>query len=306
MIIPELYSTTELILSSCESHISHITPHAESSNKIYDILWLKSTVTKFQKAVYLLVSAECATSRMNICECKLYRIDRNGRHFMINDMTSEVDIALQNSISYIRSLFIFNGTKTDLPPAALMEDILDHLDPSSPSLILFGGVNGAGKTTTVKVLVDYVIDTHWYQSDDVIIINNDEDFTVLLDNISIGRVDHPAFVVFDELHTAGDMFAVSTLLEANCSVVVVTEAETFSGMAKALLRDLEGNRRDLIVEDVKKSLVYMLLHNTGYVTADSYQKHTYKTMSATNNRGLDLFDMMALNGEYPLLEEQFS
>lgn len=297
MNIPKLHHTTEFILAACKPHISHITTHNDTKCSSCDILWLKSSRNKKEEGFYISVSAEIPMINISICECKMYRVDKSGRHLMINNLTSEADIAIQNSISHINSLFVFNGTKTDLPPNELIEDILDHLDPNGASLVLFGGVNGAGKTTTAKTLAEQVIYHQWYRSDDVIIINDNEDFTVLLDNISVGRVNHPAFVVFDELHLAGDMFAVSTLLEANCSVIVVTEANSFSGMINTLLRGLEGNRRDLIIEDIKASLVYMLLHDVGSVTADNYHKHTYRAMSAMNNRGLNLFDMVVLNGE---------
>ena len=244
--------------------------------------------------LYLTVSPLKTMGGTEVCNCVVHKIV-GGVHTVLSDLTSVASITATNAVAYIKCLSNFPSEKDCFPPENLIEDIVDHLDTEAASLILFGGEDGAGKTTTTLELADYVIDNGMYHSDNVLILNDQEDFSVLLENISVGRIRKPSLIIFDELHQSGDMFAVSTLLAAKCSVVVVTAAKTFSGMVNEILDGIDGHHLSAIIDEVKAHLVYMVLHTAG--GREGSAVNNYSTMTALNNRGLNLFDVMALNGE---------
>lgn len=294
MYTQDLHSTSKEIIAACHAHILKTNPH--NNDEPCDTLWLKqpSIFNGGDEELYLTISPLEIMGGIEVCNCIVHKVI-NGVHTTLSDLTSVASITSANAIAYIKCLSNFLSEKDCLPPENLIEDIIDHLDTEAASLILFGGEEGAGKTTTALELSDYVIDNKMYHSDNVLILNDQEDFSVLLENISIGRIRKPSLIIFDELHQSGDMFAVSTLLAANCSVVVVTTAKTFSGMIGEILDGIGDPHLETIIDEVKTYLVYMVLHTAGSKEGSAF--NNYSTMTALNNRGLNLFDVMALNGD---------
>lgn len=289
----KLHSASQSILNACPAHIMKVEPN----NQDYpcDKLWLTlpNVFNNGNEEIYLTVSPLKRLGGTEFCSCIVHKIIA-GTHTVLSDLSSAAAVAVDNAVAYIKCLSNFKSEPTAFPPENLVEDLIRHLSPDKASLILFGGALGAGKTTTALELVDFVIDEGLYQSDNVLVLNNEEDFSVLLENISVGRVRKPSLVIFDELQQAGDMFAVSTLLAANCSVLVVTSAQTFSGMIAEVLEGLEGYNLAAITDEIKTYLVYMVLHTAS--DKESGTTNNYSTMTALNNRGLNLFDVISLNG----------
>lgn len=294
MYTQDLHSTSQNIINACHAHILKIEPN--NDNESCDTLWLKqpSVFNSGDEELYLTVSPVKIIGGSEVCACVVHKVAA-GSHTVLSDLTSIASITADYAISYIKCLSNFPSEKDCYPPENLIEDIVNHLDPEAASLILFGGEDGAGKTTTTLELADYVIDNGIYHSDNVLILNDQEDFSVLLENISAGRIRKPSLVIFDELHQSGDMFAVSTLLAADCSVVVVTSAKTFPSMISEMLDGISGHHLNTIIDEVKTYLVYMVLHTAG--GREGSTVNNYSVMTALNHRGLNLFDVMALNGE---------
>lgn len=294
MNIQTLHLTSQAIIKSCQAHILKVEPNNQDHS--CDRLWLTlpNVFNKGDEGIYLTVSPLKPMGGTEVCNCLVHKIIE-GTHTVLSDLSSVASIAADNAVAYIKCLSNFVSDKNTFPPENLIEDLTDHLNPEAASLILFGGEDGAGKTTTTLEIADYVIENGLYHSDNVLVLNDQEDFSVLLENISVGRIRKPSLIIFDELRQSGDMFAVSTLLAADCSVIVVTSATTFSGMVSEILEGLEGHTLNAIIDEVKTYLVYMVLHTTGGREGGSV--NNYSTMTALNNRGLNLFDVMALNGE---------
>lgn len=284
-----LYSISQSIINACDSHITKVEPN--SQEKPCDKLWLMlpNTFNSCDEEIYLTVSPLKPMAHTGSWRCIVYKVAA-GVHTVLSDLSDIAEITINNAVSYIKCLSNYASEPSFFPPKKLMKNMVCHLNPEQASLMLFGGVEGTGKTTTTLELADYVIDNNLYRSDDVLILNNEEDFSVLLENISVGRIRKPSLIIFDELGRAGDMFAVSTLLAANCSVVVVTSANTFSGMINGVLNGLEGQNLAVITDEIKTHLVYMVLHTT-----NNESNNKYTTMTGLNSRGLNLFDLIQLN-----------
>lgn len=289
-----LHSTTEYILEACKPHI--VKAEFNNEKDSYDRLWLlrRTPLSKTCEEVYLALSHPKSNDGNEICRCIVYKVV-NGTRAVLTDLSSFASNTAANAVSYIKCLSKFVSERASTTPNNLLEGIVEHIAVDRPSLILLGGELGTGKTTTALAVADYVINNGLYHCDNVLVLNNQEDFSVLLENISAGRTKESSLVVFDELRDSGDMFAVSTLLDANCTVIIVTPSVTFSDMIHYILSGLEGHNLRVIIEEVKTHLNYMVLHAVGDKNGVVVNNHV--TLTAPKARGLNLFDVIMLNGE---------
>lgn len=146
-------------------------------------------------------------------------------------------------------------------------------------LILIGGDEGTGRTTIAQMYIDYIIANQTYCSDNVIIIEDKTDFDVLLDKISANKIHSKSLILFDEFHAAGDMFAVSSLLEAGCDVMVVVRATSFCDMSDALFLTVSTRNSVATIKEINKHLCHKLIT----LSEETTDGNTYKYSSYSLN-----------------------
>ena len=166
---------------------------------------------------------------------------------------------LEGAGDYLKTLRIQEDINAENDLVCIFSEWLSRSNTVDGQLFLIGGELGSGRTSIANKYIDYVIRHDIYRSDNVIIIEDKTDFDVLLDKISFGRVCASSLVLIDELNVVGDMFAVNTLLDAGCDVIVVVEASNFSDMSDALLLSVDNKNAPITAMTVTNHLCYKLI-----------------------------------------------
>lgn len=161
--------------------------------------------------------------------------------------------------SYLKTLRIQEDIVTEKDLVDIFSEWLSRSNTTVGQLFLIGGELGTGRTFIANKYIEYVISNDVYRSDNVIIIEDRMDFDVLLEKISFGRVCASSLVLIDELKVVGDMFAVNTLLDAGCDVVVVVEASSFCDINDALLLSVDTRNAPSTAMNVINHLCYKLI-----------------------------------------------